>query len=291
MAAVPTIPGPDPSPTPPGFVPPPGACDCHAHVFGPQDRYPYVAGRTYTPPDCPLPAYRRMLDTLGLARCVLVQPSVYGADNRLMMACLDELGAAARGVAVMSPRATDAELEALHARGVRGLRLNLIYSGGGVGLGDAEALAARIAPLGWHLQFLVDVSATPDLRRRLARLPVPCVIDHMGHLPAAKGVRDAGFRDLLDALAEGRTWVKLSGAYRMTALADPPYDDVRPMAEALIAANPDRLVWGSDWPHPALHVPMPNDGTLLDLLAAWAPDALLRRRILVDNPARLYGFA
>lgn len=286
---IPVCAGPDPAPRAPRFAVPPLACDTHAHVFGPAARYPYTPNRSYTPPDATFAQYRALLSTLGVERGVLVQPSVYGTDNRLLADTLRNAGPNFRGIAVLDATASDAELEALNALGVRGLRCNLLFRGG-VAFADVEALARRVAPLGWHLQFLLDVSQFEHLEKRLSALPVDSVIDHMGHLPAAEGPKHPGFRALLSLLRQGRTWVKLSGSYRVTGQAAPPYGDVAPLARALIEAAPDRCVWATDWPHPQIPVAMPNDGDLMDQLADWAPDAETRRAILVDNPARLYGF-
>lgn len=286
---IPICAGPDPAPRAPRFAMPPLACDTHAHVFGPAERYPYRPNRSYTPPDATFAQYRALLSTLGVERGVLVQPSVYGTDNRLLADTLRGAGPNFRGIAVLDATASDAELEALNALGVRGLRCNLLFRGG-VAFADVEALARRIAPLGWHLQFLLDVSRFEDLERRLSSLPVDSVIDHMGHLPAGEGPTHPGFQALLSLLRQGRTWVKLSGSYRLTGQAVTPYGDVAPLARALIEAAPDRCVWATDWPHPQIPVAMPNDGDLLDQLADWIPDVETRRLILVDNPARLYGF-
>ncbi len=267
---------------------PAGACDCHVHVFGPLARFPYAEGRAYTPPEAPFEDYRAVMEGLGLQRAVLVQPSVYGTNNRAMLDALGRGGAAFRGVAVIGPEHRDRDLEALHGLGVRGARVNTLFPGASEGIG-IEEVARRIAPFGWHLQLLADVSEFPNLARRLGRLPVECVIDHLGHLPAARGADDPGFRDLLALLGEGRCWVKLSAPYRLGA-GGPPYADVRPLAEAALRAAPDRLVWGSDWPHPAIPGPTPGAADLLALLADWVPDESLRRKLLVDNPAKLYGF-
>jgi predicted TIM-barrel fold metal-dependent hydrolase/DNA-binding FadR family transcriptional regulator len=288
-AAAPWVPGADPNPRPPRRLSvPPGAVDCHAHVFGPYAEHPLAEPRSYTPPEASLDAYLAMLDALGIARGVLVQPSVHGTDNRAMLAALRRAPGRLRGVAVIDADATDAELRALHEAGVRGVRANLLFAGG-IGLAAAEALAHRIAPLGWHLQLLLPVGDMPDFADRLAALPVPIVVDHMGHTPPAAVSGNAGFAGLLRLVAEGRAWVKLSGAYRVTA-DGPPFGDVGPIARALVAANPGRCLFATDWPHPAIAWPMPNDGDLLDLLADWVPDAATRRRILCDNPAELYGF-
>ena len=287
---IPVCAGPDPQPRQPRLAVPSLACDTHAHVFGPTTRYAYTPDRSYTPPDAPLAAYRHMLATLGLGRGVLVQPSVYGTDNRLLCDSLAAGGSDLRGVAVVDAEIGDDALEDLHRLGVRGLRMNLLFKGG-VPFALAETLAARVRPLGWHLQLLIDVSVFGDLRTRLSRLPVDVVVDHMGHLPAALGIDHPGFQALLALVRDGRCWVKLSGAYRLTGERLPPYNDVTPFARALVATAPERMLWGSDWPHPMIRLPMPNDGELLDLLADWVPEEDTRRRILVDNPARLYDFA
>lgn len=282
----------DPNPRPPGFEMPPGATDCHAHVFGPADRYGYVPERNYTPPDATVAAYRSLHATLGIERGVLVQPSVYGTDNEAMLDALASLRGAGldyRGVAVVDGGVADAELDRLSAAGVCGVRMNLLF-GGGVGWSAARGMARRLAERGWHLQCLIDVSQYEDLEARLAQIPVPVVIDHMGHVAADRALSTPGFQVLLRQVGSGKCWIKLSGSYRITRQSTPPYTDVTPIAEALIRANPERMVWGSDWPHPHIAIPMPNDGDLLDMLPIWAPEAELRRRILVDNPARLYGF-
>ena len=230
-----------------------------------------------------------LLDTLGLDRGVIVQPSVYGTDNRATLDALRSEPDRLRGVAVVDADVGDDDLQEMHRLGVRGLRFNLMFRGG-VGFELAGRLAERIGPMGWHLQFLLDISEFDGFAARLEQLPVDSVIDHMGHMPAEKGVEHPAFKDLLALLREGRTWVKLSGAYRLSGQDHPPFDDVMPMARALIETRPDRLVWGTDWPHPAVTRPMPNDGPLLDLLAEWAPDPGTRHRILCENPAALYDF-
>ena len=281
--------GPDPNPRPPRFRVPPGATDTHAHVIAAPEIYAYVPERSYTPPPAPVEAYRAMHRTLGIERAVIVQPSVHGTDNRVTVAAIRDYGAAARGVAVVAEGVADRELAWLDEGGIRGLRLNVLF-GGGVGLGALEPLAERIADRGWHIQLLLDVSRDlVDLAPRIRRLAVPVVVDHMGYMNVAKGLDHPGFQTLLDLVGEGHAWVKLLGNYRVSA-AGPRYQDAVPYARALIAAGPDRMVWGTDWPHPALTEYMPNDGDLMDALDDYAPDADLKRAILVDNPARLYGF-
>ena len=271
---------------------PPGACDCHVHVFGRPSRYPLAAGRAYTPPEASFRSYQAVMRGLGLTRAVLVQPSVYGTDNRAMLDAMRHGGPAVRGVAVIG--APDDcgvdDLAALDAAGVRGVRMNTLFPGP-EGTDDLDELAARIAPFGWHLQVLIDVAETTGLAKRLGSLPVATVIDHLGHMPASLGRDHPGFQDLLALLREGRSWVKLSAPYRLSGRSGPPYDDVRPFAEAVLEAAPDRVVWGSDWPHPAIEGPRPHPATLLDPLFDWVDDADLRRRVLVENPAHLYGFA
>ncbi|MEM7223193.1 MAG: amidohydrolase family protein [Pseudomonadota bacterium] len=282
--------GPDPNPRQPRLTVPPGACDCHAHILGPLARYPFVAERGYTPPEALLATYRHMLATLGLSRAVIVQPSVYGTDNSATLAAIAASEGAFRGVAVVGADVTDAELAELHRAGMRGLRINPLYKHA-ASLADCQRLAERIAPLGWHLQIFLDVSGLSQQEQAmLSRLPVPIVIDHMGYMPVSKGLDDPGFQWLLDQLAEGHAWAKLSGAYYLASTPGPPYRDVAPFAHALIEANPQRCIWASNWPHPMVTGQMPNDGDLMDLLGDWAPYAALRQAILVDNPAALYGF-
>jgi predicted TIM-barrel fold metal-dependent hydrolase len=283
---------PDPVPCPPQTVFPPLACDCHAHICGPQATYGYIPERIYTPPDAPLPAYLHLLTALGCNRAVLVQPSFHGTDNRAMLAAMAQVGGGKfRGVAVLADDASEHDI----AAGVRGARLNIVDVKTGKGelpLARIERLADRIKPFGWHIEFLMHVDEFPELDRTLARLPVDCVFGHLGYVRADKGVQAPGFQALLRMLRAGRAWVKLTGPYRIST-GPLPHPDTHPFAQALVEAAPDRLVWGSDWPHVKTEwtIPMPNDGDLADLLALWVPDADIRKRVLVDNPARLYGFA
>ncbi|MFO1056176.1 MAG: amidohydrolase family protein [Dongiaceae bacterium] len=284
---------PCPPPLPPGRPRqrlPEGSVDCHIHVTPPGA--PLAPGHGYVPAPCTLADYRAVMAALGIARAVLVQPSIYGTDNRALLAALAAAGPGWRGVAVLPPEVPAAALAALDRRGVRGVRLNTAWPGG-LALADAPALAARIAPLGWHLQFLAPGDSLEAVCRLVPTLPVPCVIDHLGLADPRRGPGQPGFRRLLGLVESGRCWVKLSAPYRV-GRAGPPHADLAPLVAALLAANPERLVWGSDWPHVDLpHVDgpaaMPDDADLADLLAAWVPDAAARRRILVDNPAALYG--
>jgi predicted TIM-barrel fold metal-dependent hydrolase len=279
---------PDPQPRPPSFAMPPGACDCHAHIIGPLALFPLQAERSYTPPEAPLAAYRHMLETLGLKRGVLVQPSVFGTDNSCMLQALARHRNMLRGVAAIDQTTDATELDSLASDGITGLRLNMLFKGG-VSLDHLEALARRIESRQWHLELLLDVRELPALMPRLARLPVDIVIDHLGHMPATSGIDHPGFQNLLTLMRRGRCWVKLSGAYRVSS-SGVPFHDTVPFVQALVEADPTRLVWGTDWPHTAMTGPMVNDGDLLDLLAHWVPQPRLRHLILVENPARLYGF-
>ncbi|WP_439574248.1 amidohydrolase family protein [Phreatobacter sp.] len=285
---IPEVAGPDPRPRRPRLALPPGSVDCHAHVFGPYDRFPLTLPRSYSPPAASLDDYRAMLTTMGFDRGVLVQPSVHGTDNRAMVEALHADPKRLRGVAVVDPDIDEAGLDALAAAGVRGVRINVLFAGG-TELSATEMLAARIAPRGWHVQLLVDVGTMPDFAVRFGAFPCPVVVDHMGHVGPGKAATAPGFRGLLSLMEAGRAWVKLSGAYRVTE-AGPPFADVAAVARDLIAANPARCVFATDWPHPAIRWDMPNDGDLVDLLADWEPDEARRRAILVDNPQRLYGF-
>lgn len=282
--------GRDRDPRTPKLIASAGACDCHVHILGPLNRYPYVPDRAYTPPEATLGAYRYMLATLGVMRAVIVQPSVYGTDNRATLAAVEASDGALRGVAVVEATVNDRTLADLHAAGNRGLRINPAFKAA-ADLADCPALAARTKDLGWHLQIFIDLSTLDtEALAMLERLPVPVVFDHMGYIPVEKGLRNSGFQWLLAQLASGRGWVKLSGSYYLGRNPGPAYADVAPFARALIEANSERCLWATNWPHPMTPKPMANDGDLLDLLADWAPDPALQRRILVDNPAALYGF-
>ncbi len=284
----PACPPPDPDPHgPPRYRVPAGAVDTHAHVIGAPPAYPFVPERSYTPPPAPLDRYLAMLDATGMAHGVLVQVSVHGTDNRLMLDALRAEPQRLRGIAVIPLGLPDRDHRALKDEGVVGLRLNVLY-GGGIGFDAVETYAALCRDWGWHLQFLLDARHLPPVASRLAKLPVPVVFDHMGHFPTTEGVDSQGFQTLLALVRDG-AWVKLQGAYR-NSVEGPPYRDTIPFARALSDAAPDRCLWGSDWPNVSNWGPMPNVGDLLDLMADWVPDAERRRRLFVDNPHRLYGF-
>jgi len=288
-AAIPVCAAPNPDPGRPKVAVPPNAWDCHAHIFGPVEQYPFVPERSYTPPPASIQSYQRMLKALGLDRAVIVQPSVHGTDNRCTYDAVAASGGRWRGIAVVDASTSTHELRRLHDAGFRGVRINLLFKGG-LAMEILEQVARLIAPLGWHLQLLIDGRDLVELSPRLRRLPVRFVIDHMGHMPAQLGLGHPGFTALLALAREGNCWVKLSGPYRISAKPY-PYEDAAPIAKALVQAAPQRMVWGSDWPHPSFQGAMPVDATLLDLLASWVPEPRTRQHILTTNPAELYDFA
>jgi 2-pyrone-4,6-dicarboxylate lactonase len=267
------------------------ACDSHAHICGPIARHPYSERRVYTPPDALLGAYRHMLDTLGIERAVLVQPSVYGSDNSVMLQAMAEMGGRWRGVAVVDDDVADAELERMHAAGVRGVRINVVdvaEEKGVIPIGPLTRLAQRVSRFGWHVEFLTHADEFPDLDRTFADFPVDVVLGHLGYMRTDKGIDNAGFQALLRLMKAGRAWVKLTGPYRIST--EPlPHADTNAFARALLDAAQERVVWGSDWPHVMVKGAMPNDGDLADLLLDWVPEDL-RKQVLVTNPAKLYGF-
>ena len=284
---------PDYNPRQPRLRVPARSCDTHAHIMGPASRYAYSAERIYTPPDCLLPDYLHMLDTLGVERAVLVQPSVYGTDNTAMLDAIKTAGGRLRGVAVVAEDVSDSELQELNAAGVRGVRVNIVdvkdRKPGTLPMPALKALARRIAPLGWHMELLMHADEFPDLDVTFADFPVEIVLGHLGYLTIGKTPDDPGFQALLRLMKSGKAWVKLTGPYRITA-AQLPYADTVPFARALLEANPERVLWGTDWPHVMLKGSMPNDGQLADVLLDWIPDTKLREQVLMRNPAKLYGF-
>ncbi len=285
-------PGPDLNTRKPSFALPPGATDSHAHVFGERAQYGYADDRQYTPAPVYLKDYLAMHDAVGFTRGVIVQSGVHGTNNSVIVDAMAQANGRLRGIALLREDVSDAELDALDKAGVRGFRANLVAKIG-VQFDAAKKLAARVARLGWHAQFLMDIENFPDFDRIAAEFPSVMVIDHMGRpdpgTNANEGVNAPGFQALIRALKTGRVWTKLSAPYR-TSRSPIPYDDLTPFVHALVAAVPDRLVFGTDWPHVMMEGEMPNTGALVEQLAVWVPDADTRRRILVDNPARLYRF-
>ena len=284
---------PDRNPRQPDIQLPKGSIDTHVHVF--EKRYPLSPGRGYNPPESTLADLKHLHETLGIDRVVFTQPSVYGVDNSAIM---DGMGALntdmpdrARAVLAITMDVTDEELGAFDAAGARGVRLNTDNKGGmPIELHQIPELAARIAPFGWHIELLFPGKDMLDLMPTFKGLKVPISVGHFAYQPATAGVSAPGFQALLELVREGNTWVKISGANRVSATDLPPYDDVKPMAHALIEAAPDRLMWGTDWPHPNKYKVNPNDGDLVNAFGDWVRDEDMRRKIMVDTPAALYRF-
>ncbi|PVZ20523.1 MULTISPECIES: amidohydrolase family protein [unclassified Pseudomonas] len=269
------------------FIPPAGSVDCHMHLYN--DRYPAAPGATLLPPNATLDDYAQVQKRLHLQRFVIVTPSTYGTDNRCLLDGLHQSNGNARGVAVIAAGISDAELEQMNKAGVRGIRFNLSY--GGASLDDLELLAHRVNELGWHVQVVAPGTQLLDLEPRLAKLPARLVIDHMGHIPQPQGIDAPAFATINRLLAGDRTWVKLSGPYIRSKQGAPDYPDVGTVAKALVKVRPDRLLWGSDWPHPTVALEnKPDDAHILDLMTQWAPNEKDRNAILRDNPVSLYGF-
>lgn len=288
---LPTNPPPDPDTRTPAIKAPPGACDTHCHVYGAAEKYSLAATRRYNPAHCPVEKHQKMLAALGVERAVLVQASVYGTDNSAMLDAVEAMEGRYRGIAVVAPDVSDAELERLHAGGVRGIRMSTLPKSV-VGPEHMEALAERIGGLGWLVQLHLDKSEhLVELAERLPGLKVPVLIDHFGRMRGGEGTGIAGFRTLLDLLRGSENcWAKLCSFYRLSDQGGPEYGDMEAAAHALVAARTDRLVWGTNWPHPNHRTEMPNDGDLFDVLFGWIGDEAARKAILADNPARLFGF-
>lgn len=267
-----------------------GVCDCHMHVYG--SRYPIASEAKLRPPDASVDDYRRLQRALGTQRSVVVTPSTYGTDNSSIVDAIAELGDGARGVAVVAGSVTDAELARLHRAGVRGIRLNLTLPAP-VSMDDLPALAARIAELGWHVQLNLPPEWLPDVGEMLARLPVPLVFDHYGHLSPGTPQAEPAFRVVADLVAAGKAWVKLSGPYIESLEGPPHYGDMQSLAARYLDLAPERMVWGSDWPHPSRQAkggePI-DDALVLRTFLSWCQSSELARQVLVSNPQTLYGF-
>ena len=290
--------------TPVNFDVPADACDCHTHIHGDPDQFPFFAGRVYTP-ETALPEEMAALHrALRIRRVVIVTPSVYGTDNSATLYGMKARGPDARGVAVIDDKTADGELDAMGKAGMRGIRLNLATSGSNdpaLARRRFQAALSRMASRGWHIQIYTNLAVTAGIKDLVLAAPVPVVLDHFGGAQAALGSGQPGFADLMDLVRSGKAYVKISGGYRASTQA-PDYPDVAPLAKALIAANAERIVWGTDWPHPnsvtgpgrkvtdITPLRQIDDGALMNQLPVWAPEPATRRTILVDNPARLYGF-
>ena len=290
--------------TPVNFDVPAGACDCHTHIHPDPEKFPFFSGRVYTPELASPEEMTALHKALNMERVVIVTPSIYGTDNSPTLFGMKARGATARGVAVIDDKTSESDLDAMGKAGIRGVRLNLATGGvndPNVARPRFTNAVERMKARGWHVQIYTNMPMITAVKDLLMASPVPVVFDHFGGAQAAKGVEQPGFSDLLDLVKAGKAYVKISGAYRASN-AGPDYADCTPLAQALIAANADRIVWGTDWPHPdssPVEGRKPTDiapfyqiedGRLLNQLPVWAPDAEVRKKILVDNPARLYGF-
>jgi predicted TIM-barrel fold metal-dependent hydrolase len=288
--------------TPVNFDVPAGACDCHTHIHGDPEKFPFFSGRVYTPELASPEEMSALHKALNMERVVIVTPSIYGTDNSATLFGMKARGASARGVAVIDDKTPETDLDAMAKAGIRGIRLNLATGGvsdPAVGRPRFQAAVDRVKARGWHIQIFTNPAMISAVKDLVAASPVPVVFDHFGGAQAALGPEQPGFADLVELVRSGKACVKISGAYRASKLG-PDYADTTPLARALIAANSDRIVWGTDWPHPDSVTPpgkkpsdvtplfQIDDGRLLNQLAVWAPDAAIRKKILVDNPAQLY---
>ena len=284
---------PDRNPRQPGVNLPKGSIDTHVHVFEPG--YALSPDRGYNPPYSTLADLKHLHAMLGVERVVFTQPSVYGTDNSAILNAMAALNAEtpnrARAVVAITMDIRDDELAALNAAGVRGVRLNTDNKGGmPIGFDQIGELEARIRPFGWHIEWLFPGKDIVELMPVFTALKVPMSIGHFAYQAATAGVAAPGFQALLELMRRGNTWMKISGANRVSATDLPPYDDVKPMARALIEAAPERIMWGTDWPHPNKYLANPNDGDLVDAFGDWVPDQAMRRKIMVDTPAAFYRF-
>ncbi|HJV11483.1 MAG TPA: amidohydrolase family protein [Burkholderiales bacterium] len=271
------------------FKPPPLACDAHCHVFGPSAKFPYDPKAAYQPQDAPLEDLQGLHARLGLERAVIVHASCHGADMRVTLDAIARSGGRYRGTAIVDESYTQKDFERMHEGGIRAVRFNFVrHLGGRPEMGFFKKTVERVRAMGWHLILHLDAQDIVELNDTLDALPVPFVIDHMGRVKASDGLDQAPFRALLGLMKNLNAWVKICGADRVSSKG-PPFGDAVPFGRALVEVAPDRVLWGTDWPHPNVKW-MPNDAALLDLFPLMVPDARLQERILVDNPARLYGF-
>jgi len=289
---------PDPNTRKPCFTPPPNSCDTHFHIFGPPELFPFLSTHEYTPPAAPLEHYLKMAAVIGMERAVVVQPSVHGLDNSATLDAIAKSGGRFRGVARIDDKTPKAELQKLHDGGIRGVRFNLLdRPQGNVKLDVLDRCVEHIVALGWSVDLHIDTKNLLAQERRIRALPIPVVINHIARVKPAEGLNQPAFQLLLDLMKSKKVWVKVSGADKICntkvhSYFGLPFVEVIPFARAVIAAVPDRVIWGTDWPHSNNFAPghTPNDGDLVDLLAEFALDETTRRKILVDNPAALYGF-
>jgi 2-pyrone-4,6-dicarboxylate lactonase len=286
----PTIPGPDPNTKIPTFKLPQLSCDAHCHIFGPGAKYPYAPDRPYTPPDAPLEDFRALHKKLGVGRAVIVNASVHGTDNRVALDAIAVSGGAYRAVANIDDTIGERGVRELHERGFRGCRFNFVRHLGGVPDKRVfERVIAMIAELEWHVDLHFDAVDIPEYADMLVRLPVRYTIDHMGRVKASDGLDQPPFKALIDLMRrDEKCWVKVCGCERVSSLG-PPFVDAVPFARKIVETAVDRVIWGTDWPHPNVKV-MPNDGDLVDLVPLFAPEVEFQQKILVSNPARLFEF-
>jgi predicted TIM-barrel fold metal-dependent hydrolase len=271
---------------PPKLKAPANACDCHMHIY--DGRFPIAPNATLKPADALVPDYRLLQKRIGTTRNVIVTPSTYGTDNSATLDWMAKIGPTVRGVAVVDASVTDAELKRLNGLGMRGTRFNLVQAGA-TSVEMLEPLSKRVNDLGWHIQINARPELIVEIEALLLRLPSPLVFDHLAHVPRDVGVEAPSFKTMRKLIDKGHTWVKLSGAYQDTKVGPPTYADATPIAQAYVKAAPERMIWGSDWPHPT-EKDKPDDAILFDLLTQWVPDEATRNRILVQNPEALYGF-
>jgi len=279
------------SPSKPKLKLPPGACDAHVHVFGPRQRFPFADGRRYTPSDAPKEMLFALHDLLGIEHCVIVQPACHGFDNAVTEDAIAATGGAYRGVALVLTTVSNAELKRLDAAGLCGARFHYMkHLAKGAPIDEAIAFGKRLAEIGWHLQIHMEADLIGELAPALKRSPVPVVIDHMGRIDASLGLAQRAFTNLLKLMNDRNVWVKVSGCDRATRQGW-PYADAIPFARKLVEEFGDRVVWGTDWPHPNHAGPAPDDGMLVDIIAEIAPAPAQRQALLVNNPQRFYRFA
>ena len=290
MATISMCKPPDPDTRKPEYTPPLGACDTHCHIFGPGDKYPYAPGRSYTPPDAPLSSFQKLQSDLGLERAVLVNASCHGTDNTVILDAIAQSRGQYRGVANVNDTFTEKDFLLLNEGGIRGVRFNFVkHLGGAPDMSVFRSIVDRIKPLGWHVVLHFDATDLLEFKDLLDNLPIPFLIDHMGRVPTGDGVSQVPFELLLDVAQRDNCWVKICGAERVST-AGPPFTDAVPFARALLKVSQDRILWGTDWPHPNIKKHMPNDGDLVDLIPLFMPDEELQKKVLIDNPHRLYGF-
>jgi len=281
---------PDPNTREPRFKPPPLACDAHCHVFGPAAKFPYAPDAPYWPPDSSFESLQELHKKLGLERAVIVHASCHGSDMRVTLDAIARSGGSYRGTAIIDESYSEKQFQRMHDGGIRGVRFNFVrHLGGRPDMGFFRRTVEKLKAMGWHLILHLDAEDLIELGSEFMKLPVPMVIDHMGRVKAADGLEQKPFKVLLEFMRNANCWVKVCGAERVSSRG-PPFTDAVPFARALIEAAPERVLWGTDWPHPNVGKHMPNDGDLVDLFPLMAPEPEMQYKILVGNPARLYGF-